>query len=76
MRWTAQRTEENHAMKKITRKRLTLDRETVKTLVVELSTADLPHVRGAGLPGGIARPLSGGSGTDPKDIVDGVGMLC
>lgn len=50
-------------MKKTIRKRLTLDHDTVKTLV-ELSSGDLPHIRG-GVRQPPPRPLSTGSSTVP-----------
>jgi hypothetical protein len=59
-------------MKKTIRKRLTLDRDTVKTLV-ELSSGDLPHIRGGGLQPGPIRPRSTGSGTNPAAAA---AMLC
>jgi hypothetical protein len=51
-------------MKKTIRKRLTLDRDTVKTLV-ELSSGELPHIRGGDLQPGPIHPRSTGSGTNP-----------
>lgn len=57
-------------MKKTIRKRLTLDRSTVKTLV-ELGSSDLPHIQGGVLQPGPIRPLSTGSGTNPA-----ADMLC
>jgi hypothetical protein len=59
-------------MKKTIRKRLTLDRDTVKTLV-ELSTGELPHIRGAVLLPGPIHPRSTGSGTQPDALAP---MLC
>jgi hypothetical protein len=75
-RVTAENSEENDDMKKTIRKRLTLDRDTVKALVVELSTAELPHVRGGVLQPGLPRPLTGGSGTIFTLQADGVVVLC
>jgi hypothetical protein len=55
-------------MKKTIRKRLTLDRDTVKTLV-ELSSGDLPHIQGGVLQPGPIQPRSTGSGTAPAALV-------
>ncbi len=49
-------------MKKTSRKRLTLDRDTVKTLV-ELSSSELPHIRGGVLQPPPVHPLSTGGST-------------
>lgn len=59
-------------MKKTSRKRLTLDRDTVKTLV-ELSSSDHLHIRGGVLQAPPPHPLSTGSGTQPALLV---GMVC
>lgn len=55
-------------MKKTIRKRLTLDRDTVKTLV-ELSSGELPHIRGGVLQPPPPHPLSTGSGTNPAALL-------
>lgn len=60
-------------MKKTIRKRLTLDRNTVKTLV-ELSSGDHPHIRGGVLQPPPPHPLSTGSGTNQAGIL--IGMIC
>jgi hypothetical protein len=56
-------------MKKTNRKRLTLDRDIVKTLV-ELSSGDLPHIRGGVLQPGPIHPRSTGGSTNPGTVVD------
>jgi hypothetical protein len=52
-------------MKRTIKKRLTLDRDTVKTLVAELSAAEIRGVRGGALEPPPVHPRSGGTGTDP-----------
>lgn len=63
-------------MKKTSKKRLTLDRETVKALVVELSTGQLRYVEG-GVP--VGGTITGSSQPDcgcPSGVTNPSGRRC